>query len=119
MTKRSLAKRSSGFVGHGFTRGRSSPARGSMDGLQLVDVRLHALELHPTPAILAAVDEARRVREINGHPVLFLDELPNAAAAPGWYDKEGGFHPPMGEAGVEALRGLFRDRRLDDHRLPI
>jgi hypothetical protein len=156
MTKRSLAMRSTSFVGHPFSIGRSTPARGSMDRLRQVDVRLHALEMRAAtpipPAILAAVDDARRMRALTRDPLVFNDELPNAvvtpavlaiaddarrardaggppvlhdelpnaATAPGWYDEEGGFHPPMGEAGVEALRRLFRDRRLDDgHRLPI
>lgn len=156
LAKRSLAMRSTSFVGHPFAIGRSSPARGSMEGLQQVDLRLHALEMRPASAIpsavLAAVDEARRMtaltrdrlvfidelpnaavmptvlaiaadarraREINGHPVLFLDELPNAADAPGWYDEDGRFHPPMGEAGAAALRGMMQDRRTKDHVLPI
>lgn len=103
MTKRSPAMRTSRFLGHA-AMGRTSPARGSMDDLSLVDVRLHALEMRPAaaipPAILAAVDDARRMRAVHGH-------------------ENGRYLPPMRDEGVEALRAIIMDRWVQDLHLSV
>jgi len=110
MSKKHIASKVSEFLGYatlGRSAARATEIAAADPGFRFVDMRLN---MAPGPPIMVFDMES-------GPPVLFLDELQNAASAPDWIDDEGVVHESLGESGVATLRAMFEDRRLSTRRL--